>query len=98
MQQFILKSHIQNSAVLPGWVGGMSGWGTGRRENYTVQYIHTFHRFISVSYRQQDVEEVINTQDIQIYSAKYYKHFTKAVLLIIFTNKKSIYRVSGVCM
>ena len=59
--------------------------------------IHTFHGSISVSYRQQDVEEVINTQDIQIYSVKYYKHFTKAVLLMIFTNNKSIYRVSGVC-
>jgi hypothetical protein len=76
----------------------MSGWGTGRRENYTVQYIHTFHGSISVSYRQQYEKEVINTEDIQIYSVKYYKHFTKAVLLIIFTYKKCIYTVSGVCM
>jgi len=68
---------------LGGW-RGMSEWGTGRRENYTVQYIHTyihtFHGSISVSYRQQYVEEVINTQDIQIYSVKYYKHFTKTIL------------------
>jgi len=48
----------------------------------------TIHGSISVSYRQQYEEEVINTQDIQIYSVKYYKHFTKAVLLIIITNKK----------
>jgi len=80
--------------------------GGGLEEEKTILYIHiymhtnihTFHGSISVSYRQQDVEEVINIQSIQIYSVKYYKHFTKAVLLIIFTNKKSIYRVSGVCM
>jgi len=41
LQQFILKACIQNSAVLPGLVGGMSGWRTGRRENYAVQYIHS---------------------------------------------------------
>jgi len=35
-----------------------------------------------------EVEQVINTQDIQIYSVKYRKHFTKAVLYIIFTHKK----------
>ena len=36
-----------------------------------------------------EVEQVINTQDIQIYSVKYHKHFTKAVLYIIFTHKNS---------
>jgi len=34
-------------------------------------------------------EQVINTQDIQIDSVKYHKHFTKAVLYIIFTHKNS---------
>jgi succinate dehydrogenase hydrophobic anchor subunit len=34
------------------------------------------------------VEKVVNTQDIQIYSVKYRKHFTKAVLYIIFTHKE----------
>jgi hypothetical protein len=38
------------------------------------------------------------TLNIQIYSVKYYKHFTKAVLYIIFTHKKFIYRVKGVCV
>jgi hypothetical protein len=35
-----------------------------------------------------EVEQVINTQDIQIYSVKYCKHFTKTELYIIFTHKK----------
>ena len=43
---------------------------------YIHTYMHTFNGTISVSQRQQGVEQVINT-NIQIYSVKYYKHFTK---------------------
>jgi hypothetical protein len=67
LQQFILKSIlsilkscIQNSAVLPEWVGG--GVEEGKTILYNT-YIHTFHGSISVSYRQQDVDEVINRID-----------------------------------
>ena len=60
---------------------------------YVHTYTHTFYRSISVSWRQQDVEQVINTQNIQIYSVKYYKFFTKIVLQIMYTYKKLIYRI-----
>jgi hypothetical protein len=47
---------------------------------YTHAHTHTSYRFISVSWRQQDVEQVVNTQNVQIYSVKCYKYFTKTTL------------------
>jgi len=74
-----VKSCIQNSAVIPGWVE-VDKWVGDWKKRKLYCTMHTFHGPTSVSYRQQDVEEVINTQDIQIYSVKYYKHFTKTIL------------------
>ena len=37
-------------------------------------------------------------RNVQIYSAKYYKHFAKTVLQIIFTHKKLTYKVKNVCV
>jgi hypothetical protein len=56
-------------------------------------YVHLLHGYISLSQRQQDVEQVINTQIYTILQHKILLTIFKTVLYIIFTHKKFIYKV-----
>ena len=71
---------------------------------YVCMYVCTFTGSISLSRRQQNVEQVIKIQNIQdmlsiqkYYSANYCKHLYM-VSCIIFTHKKLIYTIKGVCI
>jgi hypothetical protein len=44
---------------------------------YMHTCIHTFHGYISVSQREQGIEQLINTHIHSCYIAKYYSQFTK---------------------
>jgi len=72
---------------------------------YIHTYIHTYmHAYIHILHGSISVSKTVGCgtsheyTNIQIYSIKYDKYFTKTILYIIFAHKKSIFRVKGVCM